>query len=357
MAETQTYELSEVAQMAQSDMLALSGRTDLDPVLSEVANGLAVPATIRELDKGDVTTVTTPSLDGMEPQERLTALLQSSSDALKDAGLPQPNLENYYGAQAVSAETGIAMTRVMEEYERVTPQEVAVRPAGDGSIDVTSTPDTVGAPEGVEVAKLEGVEPQDYKEYDVHFMMYPLGHDIAGTGIETRPSHGFIVVTEKGVDPTELTSDSPEALIVTRGGPDKGTYDFRLDTDVQSPTENNRDGDLYIKDHDGSAEDLDAGGVRLIETTTITGDIEDIRANVDSFRRAVNSTDINYHAPYQNSNTYAGDVYTNLTGKDAPDTVQWPHYLPGLGNDLPVAGDYSYEQPTHQQDAELDASL
>ena len=330
-------------------MATLAGDNSLSPLARELVEGPAIPATLRELDRGGVDSIDVPSLEALSSNERLEEILWGGARALQENGLPDPDLDKYSAAMGVASASGEPLGKVLEEFEAVMPQELRVPQQSAGeSFSITPSADTTVAPEGMEVASLQGVEPQKYQEYDVHFMMYPLGHNIGGMGIETRPSHGFIVVTEKGVNPLTLNEESLEALIVTRGGPDDGKYDGRFDTNVQSPTESNRDGDVYVMDHFDSLNDLSKGGIRVIETTTITGDIDDIRANVQDFRQAVNSTDINYHAPYQNSNTYAGDVYQNLTGNDAPDTIQWPHYMPGLGNDLPVEGDYSYH-PTEAE--------
>jgi len=341
---TETVSISDMAEQMHKDLQVLKGMDDLSPTLRNMIDSPAPGAMLRELQNFGINSVDLPDTTNASPQERFTDYMVSGYNVFEQNGIPKPHLEDYYAAQAISSLTGTPMSDIMDEFDTIRPSEIAI-PSTDTNEPIFSlaTDDTVQASEGAKSGNIPDLEAQNYTEYDVHFMMYPLAHDILGTGIETRPSHGFIVITEKGVDPLTLREGSEEALLVTRAGPDRGTYDFRFDTDIQSATENNRDGDVYVKDHEGSANDLEHDGIRLIETTTIRGDIDSIRDNVQDFRHAVNSTDINYHAPWQNSNTYAGDVYENLTGKDAPDTIQWPHYMPGLGNDLPVEGDFSYD--------------
>jgi len=357
---TQTQTLSHIAAQMAEDIEAMRDVNDLSPELRDVIESPAPAAMLRELERFGVTGIEVPdAIETLAAQDRIHDYMIAGAETMQARGIPAPHLEDYYAATGIAAHTGLSMDEVVGEFQAVRPIELGVPGTDADLLSISTMPEgeSVQTAQSLQTEAIPDLEPQDYTEYDVHFMMYPLAHDIAGTGIETRPSHAFIVVTEKGVDPLTLEQGSEDALIVTRAGPDRGTYDFWFDTDVQSPTDNNRDGDVYVKDQRGSEDDLSAGGIRLIETSTIRGDIEGIRENVQNFRFAVNSTDINYHAPWQNSNTYAGDVYENLTGKEAPDTIQWPHYMPGLGNDLPVEGDFSYNpQHSQQEDSLHDAT-
>ena len=331
--------LDQLAERMQSDMAALHTMEGLSPGLQDMVDSPAPGAMLRQLERFGVTPFVPEGSLSERPEESFSQLMEAGADAMAANGVPEPHLEDYYAAAEIAEQTGIHMGEVLDGFEAVRPQEVGV-PAAEGSISTLPTGDTVAL--DVPASAMEGVEAQDYRDYDVHFMMYPLGHDILGTGLETRPSHAFIIVTEAGVDPLSLDSNSPEILLAARAGPDDGKYDGRPDENVQSPTEKGRDGDVYVADSDASAADIDAGGVRLIRTTTISGDIEDIRDTVEGHRRFINGEDVNYNATWRNSNTYAGDVYELLTGQEPPNTIQWPHYMPALGQDLVNYEDTEY---------------
>ena len=348
-----TITLPDFAQTLRDDIDVLRSLDNIDANLQDVIDSPMPSALAWTLQKGGVETLDVSTDVTASSEERFRDYIESGAEALELNNLPKPHLADYYAASEIASQTGHDLKEVLETFEDIRPIELGV-PSPEGTqFSADTSPVNLTAPNDQNVAQIDGADPQNFQEYDVHLMMYPLAHDIGGAGIETRPSHAFVVVVPKGTDMSDTAEarnalnellDNKEALI-TRAGPDDGTYDFRPDTNIQSPTDNNRDGDVYAKDFIGSEDDLKAGGIRLIETTTINGDISSLREEVEDFRQFINSQDINYHAPYQNSNTYAGDVYEKLTGQEPPDAIQWPHYMPGLGNDL-----MNYEETEYAND-------
>lgn len=205
------------------------------------------------------------------------------------------------------------------------------------------------APTGQNSGQIEGIEPQNYQDYDVYLMAYPLTQkDISETGftVLSRDSHAYVVVTKK--DNALLDENGninrDAALLVTRAGPDNtGILGSSQSSDSSSGNEQNptdeqktRDADVYVMTLVGSRRDMNIENPFLLQKGTITGDFEQIEADLNNFRDFINSQDINYELTNRNSNTYAGDVYELMTGEEPinPHSGFFGRRTPALNNDL-----------------------
>ena len=215
----------------------------------------------------------------------------------------------------------------------------------------------------------ELVGPVEATQYDVHVLAYPL-KAFESLGVESRDSHGFVVVTERGVDlfnedgsVKDINEIRDDALITTRGGPDKTGWKTWVSPDSRFPdepheTESTHAGNVYIEDNEFSQRDLQAPGVFHIQTYEVTHDLETMRELVDTHRRLINREDIDYEVLNRNSNTYTGDVTELLTG-ETPDFTHvirdggWRR-LPAFDNDLmdysktEFAEEYGYDAPERE---------
>lgn len=118
---------------------------------------------------------------------------------------------------------------------------------------------------------------------------------------------------------------------ISRAGPDPA-----YSGGVSGAITNSRDGNSVIFAVDttvGASVDAGEAGTTVLDSRIVPGPIGDVRANVDRFNEAVNDRQIDYQPRGPNSNTYAGDLYENLTG-DAPTNNTAVSY-PGLKGDLP----------------------
>lgn len=78
--------------------------------------------------------------------------------------------------------------------------------------------------------------------------------------------------------------------------------------------------------------DFNVAGTVTLNQTILPGSIDDVRADVDTFNRRTNDADIPYLPQNNNSNTYAGDVFEEITGiaPTNPSGVSFP----GLTGDM-----------------------
>jgi hypothetical protein len=146
---------------------------------------------------------------------------------------------------------------------------------------------------------------------------YQLGD---GTGIGPY-GHAFVIY--KDLDTGEIR--------ISRAGPDPA-----YSGGVSGAVTNSRDGNSVIVAVDttvGGSVDAGQAGTTVLDSRIVPGAIGDVRANVDTFNERVNDQQIDYQPRGPNSNTYAGDLYENLTG-DAPSNNTTVTY-PGLTGDLP----------------------
>ena len=353
--------LDQLAERMQSDMAALHTMEGLSPGLQDMVDSPAPGAMLRQLERFGVTPFVPEGSLSERPEESFSQLMEAGADAMAANGVPEPHLEDYYAAAEIAEQTGIHMGEVLDGFEAVRPQELGALPATE-SIMTMPAGDTVSLVEPT--AALEGVEPQNYQEYDVHLMAVPI------PATANLASHGFIVVVPKGTDvsdPVALREGLETGEIdgfVTRAGPDGGL--FVPGSSSASPSESSQsstpesshsssqssdssveasgssseadadgrtpEGDVYVADFENSARTDLVDGAYVTQSTTVSLDIEATRAEIIDFARDINDADINYYFTSQNSNTYAGDVWEKLTGQE-PDPSGW-RPLPGIDNDL-----------------------
>ena len=360
---------AELTDVAASDISA-QDQDFLKLVDSPAAYGM-----VRSLQRGGVDSIELAPLPAnAAPREVLREIFNSGQAALREHGIPDPDIAMYEQAAELAQATGRPIEGVVAEAEAAQP--LAVRndlPTSTASISIGGNSDTVvahsfdsalaGPPQaGMKAQNLgQDFEPTNYQEYDVHLMARPLWENESGW-LATRDSHAFVVVTEKGGNPYE----PEEALIVTRAGPDdaggfassKSGDDLQ---DEQSSTDADKgyDGDVYVASHERSIADdyfvnYDENGTTVpfknifqLQQTTITGNINELRGQVSDFREFINEQDIDYKLLSQNSNTYAGDTYELLTGDepDNPHSGLFGRRTPALGNDL-----VNYEETDYAND-------
>jgi len=292
------------------------------------------------------------------PRSALETVFESGDEALRELGFLAPDIESYRAAMEQAQSTGQDFHDVMSEMRAEQPLMMRQDLIPRDSIEFMDVPDTVGT-----VPEYEG--PVAETQYDVHVMAYPLKSFelFGGISLETRDSHGFVVVTERGVDPLK----EENALLVTRGGPDEATQtiflpDSALPHDEQSPTEKTNSGNIYIANDEESRDDYDARGVFHIETYEVTHDLETIRDLVDRHRALINNSDIDYEVLKSNSNTYVGDFIELVAGQSSdfnhirhPVNGGWRR-LPAFENDLTdyskteFAENFGYEAPENETD-------
>ena len=332
----------------------------LAPSLKDLIHSPAPYALARTLQNGDVGELEVPTLDETIPEDRFRDYILSGNDALEEHNLPKPHLNDYYLAQEITFETGHDIINVLEAFEDVRPMEVGVYNVTETGFSVDTTPNHLTAPQEQNVVAIEGADPQNYQEYDVHLMAYPLAQrDIPFTDLSlvSRDSHAYIVVTKKGESVfNEDGTPNEEAIeFVTRAGPDNvGILGSSQSSDSsfgneQNPNDQDKgnDGDVYVASFEESFGDLTVANPFLLQKATILGNITDIEREVSDFRDYINGQDINYELFNRNSNTYAGDVYELLTGKE-PDNSHsglFGRRTPALDNDL-----VDYEQTNYAND-------
>ena len=342
---------------AGTDPLDLSQRDQVLLNASEPEVSFALLDTLRShsIDRLEV------SADALAaPETAIPAILNAGRDELRERGLPDPDLDLYRDAMSVHQATGQPYHEALSDLRSREPVSMRVDLPDAAPLTPIPEPDALLTP----APELDG--PVEATQYDVHVLAYPLG--VIGP-IESRDSHGFVVVTERGVDLfnedgslNEQVADR-EALMVTRGGPDETNAKTWFLPDSTFPdqpheTESTHAGNVYIADHEESKADLDAKGVFHIQTYEVTHDLETMRDLVDSHRRLINREDIDYEVLNRNSNTYTGDVTELLTG-ETPDFTHvirdggWRR-LPAFDNDLmdysktEFAEEYGYDAPERE---------
>lgn len=346
---TETLSYSEATALLNSSLAGLHDSTAVD---GAVVEGSLYPGALGVLDtmrRYNVDELSVGAFDREDPREVLETVFEAAQSEFDERGIPHPDLDLYRSAVDYSRGSDVPMSDVMAQMDGALPYGVQQETA-DGSEFTVSPADTVtmalsgplmGAVQAEPPVGLDAAA-QNYQEYDVHLMAYPLAE--LPFGIESRDSHAFVVVTEKGGNPYDLD----DALLVTRGGPDNnGAFGSSESSsgssfgDEQDPNEKGNDGDVYVSSPSESRSDI-RDSAFLLERTTITGDIDQIRSQVADFREFINGQDIDYvptnlFGEGSNSNTYAGDAYELLTG-DEPNN---PHHgvfsgrrTPALENDL-----------------------
>jgi RHS repeat-associated protein len=85
-----------------------------------------------------------------------------------------------------------------------------------------------------------------------------------------------------------------------------------------------------------AADSIDNGqpGTVDVATATVDADISEVQSQLQSFNDDVNAAGAEYKPAGQNSNTYAGDAYQQVTGQAPVNNTDVK--LPGLKNDLPL---------------------
>ena len=286
---------SELSDVATSDI------TSHDKALLDISASDYTFSLVDTLQHHGIETLEIDNATLADPRSAIQSVFETGDEALREQGFPSPDIESYREAMELSQSSGQDFHDVMADMRAAEPLTMRQDLIPRDSIEFMDVPDTVGA-----VPELEG--PVAETQYDVHVMAYPL-KSFESVGIETRDSHGFVVITERGANP--LVDDN--ALLVTRGGPDEAGQtiflpDSFLPNDEQSPTEKTNSGNVYIADDTESRKDYDAPGVFHIETYEVTHDLETMRDLVGDHRALINNADIDYEVLNRNSNTYTGDV-------------------------------------------------
>ena len=363
------------AALADSANSLRESRAGTDPLDLSQRDQVLLNASEPEVSFALLDTLRSHSIDRMEvsadalaaPETAIPAILNAGRDELRERGLPDPDLDLYRDAMSVHQATGQPYHEALSDLRSREPVSMRADLPDVAPLTPIPEPDALLTP----APELDG--PVEATQYDVHVLAYPLGvKEFQGLGvgvsIESRDSHGFVVVTERGVDlfNEDRSLDRAqlgEVKLATRGGPDETGWKTWVSPDSsfpdeQSPTESTNAGNVYIADHDKSLDDFGAKGVFHIQTYEVTHDLETMRDLVDSHRRLINREDIDYEVLNRNSNTYTGDVTELLTG-ETPDFTHvirdggWRR-LPAFDNDLmdysktEFAEEYGYDAPERE---------
>ena len=240
----------------------------------------------------------------------------------------------YHTAQQTAQETGQDMRDVLDDMRDAQPLMMRQDLIPKDGIDFMPDTDTVHA-----APEVDG--PVAQTQYDVHAMGFPIvGPQLGGLIPESFASHGFVVVTERGMDP--MNPDNVK--LATRGGPDHAdgqtmfSPDSTLPDDIPSATEKTHSGNVYIANGDEArGSDVEHPQAFFVKTYAVDHDLGTIKGLVDSHRQVVNLADIDYELLNRNSNTYYGDITEILTGEEPPDysfSDGLPRYYPAINNDL-----------------------
>ena len=103
---------------------------------------------------------------------------------------------------------------------------------------------------------------------------------------------------------------------IARSGPGPGSI---LGSFTDRLPRHGREGDLQLVAVDTperASEDHNRNGTVLIDRTVVPNSIEQVHAELSSFNERVNQADIPYFFLGQNSNTYAGDAFNMITGRE-----------------------------------------
>jgi len=304
-----------------------------DSALMNISQSDVTFSMIDTLQHHDIQTLTVDTDTLSNPRNALQNVFEAGGDALREQGFPSPDIEFYHTAQQTAQETGQDMRDVLDDMRDAQPLMMRQDLVPKDSIEFMPDTDTVHA-----APEVDG--PVAETQYDVHFMGYPLKHvDIGPLRIESRPSHAYIAVTERGMDPL-----NPEnVLLATRAGPDEATQtiylpDSALPEETQSPTEKTNSGNVYVaNDEESRDSDVEHDHAFFVKTYEVDHDLETIRDMVDSHASLINLADIDYEVLNRNSNTYYGDITEILTGEEPPDysfSDGLPRYYPAINNDL-----------------------
>ncbi len=343
----------ELTDAAPSDISALD-QDFLKLVDSPAAYGM-----VRSLQRHGVDSIEVAPLPTDAPREVLREIFNSGQAALREHGIPDPDLAMYEQAAELAQSTGRPIEAVVAEAEAAQPLAMrgALRSAQPNQTDLSISPaaNTVGV-ERFENAFVapdkwaqthqaqnlgDDFEPTNYQEYDVHLMGFPIKTlSVGDVHIPSSASHGFIAVTERGMDP-EISAN---VLLATRAGPDHlaartmFTSDSSLPADTPSETEKTHSGNLYVSNHDDSKDsDVEHEHAFFIKTIEVDHDLGTMEDLVNSHARMINFADIDYELLNKNSNTYYGDITEILTGEEPPDfslSGGVPRYFPAINNDL-----------------------
>lgn len=326
-------------------------------------------AFLHTLRRHDIDTLDVPAEALNAPETAVPAILLAGRDELRERGLPDPDVSLYRDAMTVSEATGIDYYEALSDLRSREPVSMRAdlsdaTPTVEAPIATMPEPDLVASKPEID-GPVEAAQ-----QYDVHVMAYPL-KSFGLLGWETRDSHGFVVVTERGVNlmnedgslkPYKEIED--DIKIITRGGPDNAAAQTLLSPDSSLPdemseTQKTNAGNVYIADHNDSMNDLKTPNVFHIQTYEVTHDLETMREMVDAHRRLINREDIDYEMLNRNSNTYTGDVTELLTGERPdfthvrPEGHGWRR-LPAFGNDLTdyskteFAEEFGYDAPERE---------
>lgn len=380
-----TVSLADLAEQLAEDLRRLE-REDGD--IGEVARSAAGIALISELRRAGVDDVPVTGLaadtrdgqgdlDSLDPDARAMTLMASGAMALHQRGFAQPDIAAYEAATQAANDTGQALPSVIEAMNGFRPFELSVGDNNTGNITINIGAINIGnsgpangmvgmLPGGdvhgcfggglvpteptEPVAEIPDVEPIEYQDYDVHLMSYPIKETFG------LAQHTFVVAVESGTetDAASLREAIEEGRgFATRAGADGFLHvpntvlpflppkiggfigkaiGFLGNFLNPAPDGRQQEGDVYVADFDEALSDLDQDKVRILETTTISANLDQIQGQVADFREFLNEADIDYNLLKRNSNTYAGDVYEKLTG-DTPTNTDW-RPAPGMAGDL-----------------------
>lgn len=304
-----------------------------DSALMDISQSDVSFSLIDTLQHHDIHTLTIDTDTLSDPRSALQSLFEAGDDALREQGFPSPDIELYHTAQQTAQETGQDFSEALSDLRDAQPLMMRQDLLPKDGIEFMPDTDTVHA-----APEVDG--PIAETQYDVHAMGFPIvGPQLGGIIPESFASHGFVVVTKRGMDPT-----SPEnVLLATRAGPDEATQtiylpDSALPEDAQSPTEKTNSGNVYVSNHERSFEtDVEHDHAFFVKTYEVDHDLETIRDMVDSHASLINLADIDYEVLNRNSNTYYGDITEILTGEEPPDysfSDGLPRYYPAINNDL-----------------------
>lgn len=309
-------------------------RTPSQSALLDAANPEISVAFLDTLKTQGIDTLTVEVNALSEPETALPEILTAGREALHARGLPDPDVQLYRDAAEIAQTSGQNYFEAVADLQAQEPLAMRKDLIPRDSIEFMDVPETVGV-----VPPVEG--PVAETQYDVHAMGFPIAvKNIGGFDLESSASHGFLVVTERGMDPMI----DANVLLATRGGPDHLAgqtmfgSDSSLPEDTPSETEKTYSGNVYISDNDKSFEtDVEHDQAFFIKTYEVNHDLETMQEIVQSHRHMINRENIDYELLNQNSNTYYGDITEILTGQEPPDysfSGGLPRYFPAVNNDL-----------------------
>lgn len=121
---------------------------------------------------------------------------------------------------------------------------------------------------------------------------------------------------------------------ITRAGPDRPFTGGSSGPSLGGAL--NQGGRAQIEARDtpiGESVDANVRGTVTLDQVVVPGSIGEVRAEVGAFNQRTNSADMPYLPQSNNSNTYAGDVFEEVAGRE-PATNRTDIAFPGLTNDM-----------------------